>query len=76
MTLTNFATGVAAGLAQLPIAGAVIASTITSWLCIGSGFWLGQQLREQTPLCFGSYLEGLASLFLIAVGVLKWFESP
>lgn len=76
LTLTNFATGVAAGLAQLPIASAVIASTVTSWVCIGSGFWLGQQLREQTPLRFGPYLEGLASLFLIAIGVLEWFESP
>ncbi|QLL29461.1 hypothetical protein D3A95_13325 [Thermosynechococcus sichuanensis E542] len=63
-------------MAQLPIASAVIASTVTSWVGIGSGFWLGQQLREQTPLRFGPYLEGLASLFLIAIGVLEWFESP
>ncbi len=74
LTLTNFGTGVAAGIANLPIMGAVIASTLTSWIAIAGGFWLGHHCIQRSPLHLSRYLELAASCFLVVLGTMKFLE--
>jgi len=74
LTLTNLGTGVAAGIADLSIVGAVVASTVTSWLAIAGGFWLGYGCLQRSPLHLSRYLDLAASCFLVVLGTMKFFE--
>lgn len=74
LTLTNWGTGVAAGIAHLSILGAIVASMLTSGLAIAGGFWLGHQCLARSPLPLAHYLEWAASCFLVVLGAMKFLE--
>ncbi len=74
LTLTNLGTGVAAGIANLSLIGAVVASTLTSWLAIAGGFWLGHYCLARSPVHLTRYLELAATCFLVVLGTMKFFE--
>lgn len=69
LTLTNFGTGVSAGIVHLNILLTSGLSFLSSLLLIGGGAWLGQLVTSQFS---GSRLEWLSGALLIALGLYEF----
>lgn len=69
LTLTNFGTGISAGIVHLSILLTSALSFLSSLLLIGVGAWLGQVVTSQFS---GSRLEWLSGAFLIALGLYEF----
>ncbi len=70
LTLTNFGTGVGAGIAQLDIHLTSICSFLSSLLTIGGGAWLGRILTSQLSK---HWLQLLSGILLIGLGTYEYF---
>ena len=83
LTLTNFGTGIGAGMAQLDPLLTSSFSTLSSLLTIGGGAWLGNGLANfsrnhlEFPSGLANFsrnrLEFLSGLLLIALGLYEYF---
>ena len=72
LTITNFGTGIGAGLAQLNVILTSVLSFLSSLLTIGGGFFLGNLIATQFS---GRRLEFVSGLLLIGLGIYEFFLS-
>lgn len=72
LTITNFGTGIGAGLAQLNVTLTSVFSFLSSLLTIGGGFFLGNAIAQQFS---GRRLEFVSGLLLIGLGIYEFFLS-
>lgn len=66
LTITNFGTGVGAGMAHLDLVLTSVCSFFSSLLTVGGGFWLGSWLAQ---LFWKNRLELFSGALLIALGL-------
>jgi putative Mn2+ efflux pump MntP len=70
LTLSNFGTGIGAGIANLDLSLVSCCSFLSSLLTIGGGSWLGKIATQQ---CSRDRLEFAAGIILISLGIYQSF---
>lgn len=70
LTITNFGTGVGAGMAHLNVVVTSVCSFLSSLLTVGGGFWLGSWLSQRLS---GSRLELVSGTLLIILGLYEYW---